>query len=381
MNPKIIFYLSLCAIICFSFEGCTSKQDDKTDIILFDISSSYQEKEVDLNEVADIEYLQLELNDDFLFSREPHIVTSDKIILSQDGDVLIFSREGKPLLKFNRKGNGPGEYAYIEQLFYDEKTDEIFIKYADMIIAYSSKGDYKRTIPLLGVLYNIYSQIVQYDSESFLIYDSSNLYPSTFSFISKRDGVIVDSIITLKGKPADLFSITDDGFMIFSLQTYRIVRHNDGFLLSDFSVDTVFFLSKTKKLSPVILRTPAILSMDPVVYLNSFVDAGNYEFSSTVLVRNENKRLPVTYLMREKTSNLFFKQKISLTEYKGKSFNLSPQTISNTNNSKQGLIILNFDELTEANRENKLSGKLKELVEKSSENENDNDIYMFLHFK
>ena len=378
MNLKSLLCLSVFTIVYFSFSGCTSQKEVKNDLIQIEVNSSYQEKEIKLEEVADIEYLQLELNDDYLFANEPHIVTSDKIIISRDGEVLVFSREGNPLLKFDRKGNGPGEYAYIEQLMYDEISDEIFIKYADKIIAYSSKGEYKRTIPLLGIIPNVFSQIVNYDSETFLIFDSNNVYTSPFSFISKKDGAVVDSIITSKGEPVMTYSFSDD-FLIFSFQTFRIVKYGDGHLLSDFSVDTVYFLSKSKKLSPVLTRTPQIRSMDPVIYLNSFAEAGNFEFVSTVRVENEGGRLPVTYLMRDKTTGSVFRQKITINDYKEKLVNLSPKTIANTNNSKLGFITLNLDELKEANRENKLSGKLKEIVEKSSEE--GNDVYMLLHFK
>ena len=362
----------------FSLSCCTNQNGDNSDIIQFDVSISYSEKGIKLEEVAYIEYLQLELNDDFLFAGEPHIITSDKIIISSDGEVLVFSRDGKPLLKFDRKGNGPGEYAYIEQLMYDEISDEIFIKYADKIIAYSSNGEYKRTIPLLGTLHNIFSQVVNYDSETFLIFDSDNVYSSPFSFISKKDGAVVDSIITSKGEPVMTYFFSND-FLIFSFHTFRIVKYGDGHLLTDFSIDTVFFLPESKMLLPVLVRTPLIRSMDPVIYLNSFVEAGGYEFVSTVRVKNENGRLPVTYLMRDKTTGSVFRQKITINDYKEKLVNLSPQTISNTSNSKLGFIALNLDELKEANRENKLSGKLKEIVEKSSED--GNDVYMLLHFK
>ena len=177
-----------------------------------------------MEEVADIEYLQLELNDDFLFAGEPLIITSDKITINQNGDILIFSRDGKPFLKFNHKGTGPGEYPYIEQLFFDELSDEIFIKYADKIITYSSKGEYKRTIPLLGITYNLYSQIENFDSETFLIYDSNNLYPSTFSFISKKDGAVTDSIITPKGNPVKdplVFLFLFTGFEVINVGVFK----------------------------------------------------------------------------------------------------------------------------------------------------------------
>ena len=107
MNHKTTLSLSAGVIIFFLLLGCTSKTGDKNNLIHFEVNASYPEKEIDLKEVADIEYLQLELNDDFLFAREPHLITPDKIILSQDGDILIFSRDGKPVLKFNRKGTGP----------------------------------------------------------------------------------------------------------------------------------------------------------------------------------------------------------------------------------------------------------------------------------
>ena len=378
MKLKIILYLSVFEIVFLLLPGCTTKEGNKNNLIQFEIKASYPVKEIVLEEVADIEYLQLELNDDYLFAGEPHIVTSDKIIISQDGDVLIFSREGKPILKFNHKGNGPGEYSYIEQLMYDEISDEIFIKYADKIIAYSSKGEYKKTIPLLGSLFNVFSQIVNYDSETFLIYDSNNIYTSPFSFISKKDGTVVDSIITSRGEPVMTYFFSND-FLIFSFQTFRIVKYGDGHLLSDFSTDTVYFLSKSKTLSPFLVRTPKIHSMDPVIYLNSFVEAGNYEFMSTVRVENEDGRLPVAYFMRDKTAGSVFRQKITINDYKDKLINLSPLTIAKTNKSNFGLIILDINELIEANREKELSGKLKELVEKSDENSN--DIYMFLQFK
>ena len=379
MKLKSLLWLSTFAVVCVSIFCCTSQKSDKNELIQINVSATYPDREIMLEEVADIEYLQLELNDDFLFANEPQIVASDIIIINQNEDVLIFSRDGKPLFKFNRKGNGPGEYAYIEQLLYDEISDEIFIKYADKIIVYSSKGEYKRTIPLLGIMYNLYSQIANFDSETFLIYDSENVYPSSFTFISKKNGALVDSIIMPKKEPVLTYVFTDDYNIRFSYQTLHIVKCGTGHLLTDFSIDTVYYLSRSKELSPILVRTPEIHSMDPVISLNSFVEAGNYMFVSIVRVKLEDNRLPVTYLMRDKTTGAVFIQKIAINDYKEKFVNLSPKTIDCTNNSKLGLIVLKLDELIEANRENKLSGKLKELVEKSTED--DNDVYMFLHFK
>ena len=381
MKNKTTLYLSICVTVYSFLSGCTLEKKNENNLIQIDVSASYPEREIKLEDVADIEYLQLELDDDYLFAREPHIVTSNKIIIShsQSGDVLIFSRNGKPLSKFNRKGNGPGEYTYIRVLLYDEISDEIFIKSNDRIFVYSSLGEFKRMIPLSGRMEDVESQFVNYDSETFLLYHNNNLYPTPFTVISKKDGSVVDSINTPKGKAVTLFDFYEKGFLIFSPACYRIVKHHNGYLLTDFTIDTVYLFTRDKNLSPILVRKPKIQSMNPVIYLNSFIEAGNYEFVSAVTVKHENGRLPVKYLMRDKKTGSVYRQKITFNDYQGKIVHLSPETIAITQDSKLGLIVLELEELREANNANKLSGKLKELVENSDWE--GNSIYLFLHFR
>jgi hypothetical protein len=83
--------------------------------------------------------------------------------------------------------------------------------------------------------------------------------------------------------------------------------------------------------------------------------------------------------MRDKKTGSVYKQKIIFSDYQGKVVTLSPETTVYTQNSRLGLIILGLEELRTANRENKISGKLQELVENSEDD--GNDIYMLLHFK
>ena len=381
MNTKYIYNISICVMVFFLLIGCTSERGNKSSLIQINLTVSYPEKEIKLEDVAEIEYLQLEVTEGFLFNQAPQIVTADKIIISQNilGDVLIFSRNGKPVSKFNRKGNGPGEYVYIRTLLFDEISDEIFIESDDKIMVYSSSGTFKRMIHLAGRTNNICSQFVNYDPETLLLYDDCNLHPSPFVFISKKDGSVVDSIKVPKGKEVDLVASSQDGSFVRFSTINRIVKHNDGYLLTDFSIDTVYLLSHHRKLSPVLVRKPKIQSMDPVVYLNSFMEAGNYEFVSAVTVKDENGKLPKKYLMRDKKTGSVYRQKITFNDYKGKEVNLSPETIANTQDSKLGLIVLSLTELQDANKENRISGRLKELVEKSDED--GNNIFMLLHFK
>ena len=363
--------------VCFIFSDCTSKKSENA-FRQFDVSTNYPEKKIFLEEIAEIEYLQLKMDDDFLFASAPHIVTSKKIILSQDGDVLIFSRNGEPLSKFNRKGNGPGEYTYIRKLLFDETTDEFFLHVGDKIFIYSSSGDFKRSIPLPDRMEDIFCQFVNYDSKCLLLYNDFDVYPNPFTFISKVDGRVVDSIMLPKGNYLERYASSGD--YIFYAPSYWIVKHHNGYILTDYSIDTVYLFSHDKKLSPILERKPHIQSMDPIIYLNSFVEAGNYEFVSAITVKSENgQRLPRKYLMRDKKSGTVYRQNITFKDYIGKQVYISPETIENTQDDKLGLIILDMFELKEANNEKKISGILKDLVESSDDE--DNSIFMLLHFK
>ena len=384
MKPKIILYLFL--TVYFTFFSCISEKKNETDLLQFDISASYPEKEIKLEEIADIEYLQLEVNEGFLFYNSNWtIVASSKIIIFNrgDGDILIFSRDGKPISGFNHKGNGPEEYVEMLGVIYDEISDEFFITSLNKIAVYSVSGDFKRFIPLLNT-YNNY--IVNFDTNTLLLYDEDNKYPSPFTFISKEDGNVVDIVDMPKDKEVITYimhqTLTNNvvtRLNVIRRPEYHFVKHNNGYLLTDFSIDTVFYLSEKKELYPILVRKPAIQSMDPIIYMNSFVETSNYEFVSAVTVREENMSLPVSYLVRDKNTESVYRQKITFNDYRGKEITISPVTIANTQDSKLGLIVLSLVELQDANRENKLSGRLKELVDDSEED--GNDIFMLLHFK
>ena len=380
MGRQSVRYLIL--IMAF-VSSCSSDKQTKDGLVYIDVSKNYPEKGIQLEDFADIEYVQLEFDEDFLFSEVPAIVTANYMIICRfiAGDILIFTRDGKPYTKFNHKGNGPGEYAYIEKLLYDEASDEFFVLSNNKLLVYSSSGAFRKVIPLRDGFSNMIplGVIVNYDSISLLLYEQHNLYPTRFSLISKVDGSMVDSIQISKGEEIELYVLSQDKAFALLAPSYPMVKYKDGYLLTDFSIDTVFYLSGEKELSPILVRKPAIQSMDPVIYMNSFVEAGNYEFVSVITVTNENNRLPRTYLMRDRKTGSIYKQKITFNDYRGKEVYLSPETINNTQNSKSGLIVLGLAELQNANNENKLSGKLKELVDNSDED--GNDIYMLLHFK
>ena len=383
MNINKTLSLSICTTVYFLFSGCTSEKRNESGLMPINVSISYPEKEIGLEDIADIEYLQLEVNEGFLFRDLPETITKDKIIIGQrsNGDVLVFSREGKPLSKFNHRGGGPQDYNMIwGRILYDEISDEIIVQASpNKLIVYSSMGDFRRIIPLLEG--SMVSDLINYDSKMLLIFDENNLYPTSLSLISKEDGRMVESIDIPSGEKVRLIVRHQEGLMTFfyAVPGRYILWHNKGYLLTDYSTDTVYYYSPKKELSPILVRMPNVHSMTPMVTLHGFVEAGNYEFFFTAKFQPENDEIPTTYLMRDKKTDAVYRQKIAFNDYKGRQVYISPQTILNTQDSKLGLIVFGLVELQDANSENKLSGKLKELVENSDED--GNDIYMLLHFK
>ena len=353
------------------------------------VSENYPEKIIALEDIADIKYVQMEVHDDYLFRPSStnfmHVSSSTIAIFDYypSNNFLFFTGEGKPKSIFNHFGMGPGEYQIVNAILYDEDDDELFVLSDSKILVYSSNGSYCYSIDVPKESAHIKRNIVFYDKESLLIYYESNVFNKNFIRISKKDGSVIEEIdipnhkeIMLNHKEIHSNDRAGIRATIKIAQTHNIVKYKDGFLLTDHSLDTVFFYGRNNELSPILVRTPSIFDMDPYVLINSFVEAGNYLFLNRVKV---NIDMLTDYLMINKNDHAVYKPKILLNDYKGNEINLSPEIISFTVNAEIGFIELSLYELKEAYYDNKLNGKLKEIVESSDDESN--NIYMILHFK
>ena len=379
MNLKATLNISVCVALYFSLFGCTSEKRNESSLLYIDVSASYPEKEIQLEDIADIEYLQLAVNEEFLFSASPLIITTEKMIIQEsNGEILTFTRDGKPLYKFNHRGNGPGEYPEITgagTIRYEEALDEILVPTPNKIMVYASSGEFRREIPM-PKRFTFFSRIENFDTETLLLYDSQGSYPASFLLISKEDGSVVDTVYMPNSKEQD-FTIRTEKVSIWP-GIDHIVRHKDGYLLNDGSHDTLYYFSSKKELLSTLVRTPKIHSMNPKVILFTFVEVGNYEFIGITKRLENSGSFSRKYLMRDKKTGFLCSQRFIFRDYKGKVIN-DLFLWRKIQDSRLLMIDLSLVELQDANRENKLSGKLKELVDNSDED--GNDIYMLLHFK
>lgn len=169
-------------IFILIFSSCKS-DNINDDVIIIDVGKNFQEKEIDLNEIADILYVLIGDSLDFLYKGVPQCITTNTMVIQDaiSSDIMFFSRDGKPLSKFNKLGNGPNEFSFVNTMIYDDNTYELFIVSGDKILVYSSKGDFVRKFSLLGGA--LITEIREFDSISFLIYDMAGKYGTDFSIL------------------------------------------------------------------------------------------------------------------------------------------------------------------------------------------------------
>ena len=398
-------YLFLLFTVTFVISCSRSNPSNVDGLPVIDVTKKYPEKEIMLNDIADVTYVHLDSKqNDFLYKGTINYVTENTIVVVDvsSGSILFFSKEGNPKSRFNRYGNGPEEYfTKFPRVVYDETTDDVFIisSFAKFIQVYSSKGVFKRKLIMpSSVMPVMISEIDSFDDQSLIVFDEGRrLYKaqpktskdnmdylthtidSSYFLISKKDGQVLD-YIPLPFTQIDLFVKTPTGTVI-GLWLSAMVKHSHGFLLCNPELDTVFLYSKNKELTPIICKTPLVSKLEPKIILNNCIDVDKYQFMEvqTVSYDNLRDRNSNKYYIRDKKTGEVYQQKIVLRDYMNKKITISPNAnrffLTNTT-----IITLDMFDLMQAYRENKLSRKLKELVGTLDKKE-ENDVYMFVHFK
>ena len=397
MKQKTVFYLLFTGILLCR---CTSNSESPDSLPFIDVRKNYPEKEIVLTDIADVTYLHFNTqNDSFLFRGGIQYTTENTFLIFDfaSNSILFFSKDGNPLTRFNRYGQGPEEYLQPDypNVIYDEATDEVYIPDFAHIQVYSSTGKYKRRLTFPDEFYNISmsSIFVSFDDQSLLLYnhrkqwdrflrikagDHSAFSPSqfsdsTFMLISKMDGKVLEYI----EMPNPSTVIINGERRLFTPIIYRITRCTDGYLLYHPENDTVYHYKNDKTLTPILHKIP-LISESPNLVMNGCIDAGRYQF--ICVSKTSDMGSPVAYYMRDKETGEVFRQKIVLPDYRGKEFFIY------TNNhyvrflENEYIFYLNLYELKQANKENRLSGELKILVDTLNENKDD-DITMIVKFK
>ena len=365
---KVIFLVAA----LLGLASCTGEKKEKEAFITVDITASYPEKDLVLQDFMDVEYVPLETSDEFLSQGRISYVGENIIVAAnkRQGDILLFDRAtGKGIRRINHKGFGPEEYIMPYNVVLFEDKNEMFVNDGptSKIQVYDLDGNYKRTISYKrGALVTV---LIDFDTDNFL---SQNIYApenensgETFLFLSKKDGSMTDIKVPYQErKSIALVRVNEDGSMqgAFPENSDFIDPFQDGWLLTEPSADTIYFYKPDRSLKPFIVRTPSVQTMSPEVFLFPGVLTDDYYFMQSVTKEydfDKNEGMPSTPLVYDVAEQKIYKYTVHNADYEDREENLSKQNVSNKLAFYQALPA---DELIEAQEDGKLKGKLSDIA-------------------
>lgn len=379
--------------------ACGTREKEISGPVLFDATRDYPEKQLLLDEVADITYVPLSSETDSALFRGTLAHVSERTVTIHDfprGIFYLFDRSGRYLSSFNHKGQGPEDYNFLITAFVDEARGELFAIEKNRIQVYDLKGDYRRTLRLPDGAW-VYEAadggdgsilLVDNQERASILYagmvdENAEAYEQPFVRISKEDGGLVSYITLPKNFLVDLSADLQSSGISLKVfgPMHRLVSHRDGFLLTNQETDTIFLYAHDQ-LKPMMIHTPPVSEQGEKSYLNGYVEAGDYLFFEKVIVKAvENRRPPVpsVYYLYDKRENQFYEQSVGMRDFEGKRIDLTPKIIQPSRDARLGCLLLTVDELQTANADGKLSGELKRIVDEMPEDSN--DLLMLMRFK
>lgn len=122
-------------IIALFLVGCSGKDYKSADIPVIDVVAAIEGEPCNNLEFDDVRFTPLDTSAVSMFGERSYIkaVQGDTIVIEDEHDrlVLFNLKNGKFINEISRKGNGPGEYSWIQGAFLDDATGELTISDAN----------------------------------------------------------------------------------------------------------------------------------------------------------------------------------------------------------------------------------------------------------
>ena len=381
MNSNKLFFL-ICWL--FVFYGCEKRI---TKIPVLDVTKSYPSKSVILQDIADVEYIPLEIKEGFLISEYVPLQYLDESIFITNGkeEIMIFDRKtGRALHSFNHFGRGPGEYTGIHSIAVDKEKNEIFTTTNSLsskihpINVYDLNGKHLRTLEFQNIGF---PQFFHSYNDEYLFWYNANVKESyPYKLISKTD--TSTTYLPIVFDERDNMSViieVDGGVATYGHGGSAILKTSDGYILSEAGLDTIYHWSSFNgALTPVMVRTPSFKSMK--VPIGAFISGqcSEYIFLQTIERKYDIKTqtgFKTVKLVYDKKSGRFYEGAIMNGDFvDAKEVIISSRPIL----AGQFIVILQAFELVELYSKGKLRGRLEEVASKLSDD--DNPVLMVVTF-
>ena len=296
-------YASLLLYSCGA--NSTNRQDNKEDasteqtqkakkeqgLVTLDITKDYPEKKIVLQDLADVKYIPLETKKNALLTNSTAMLgyVSDSLIVAftLEKEIVLFNGDGSVRSSFSHAGQGSKEYQNIIGMAVDPKAQEIFI--VDYLLryrmqVYSFTGQYKRTLPIPFKM--ILDGLQDFSADCLLACDqkvrqgiSNRAKP--YMLLSKKTGEIVKELdihFTKRLSRSISKPLGENQTISAALGYDPIVRCEDSYVIGDLSADTIYTYTPQGVLSPMLVRTPPVLSMETPKVLLPDYRAGTYYY-------------------------------------------------------------------------------------------------------
>lgn len=282
--------MRLFLFICL-FVSCTSKRPTDSSLPVLDLTRDYPVREINIHDIANVEYIPLETNDSSLLPQNCYnYYVSDKYIITSDivtYETFIFDRTGQFIRKVAHHGPGDKEYISPFYLTIDFINEEFTVFDMTRLLTYSFDGTFRysshferrRIMPLA---YN-------YDQDNILMYNNDFNFETKRSedehpyyIINKKEGSMHPLHIAI---PYRISPIVHHEFTFISgklvnsqtetLPLHQLLKNGTDYLISDPALDTLYSFKKNR-LTPIAVQYPSVRSSNPPTVISPFVYTDSY---------------------------------------------------------------------------------------------------------
>ena len=359
---------------------------------VLDMMLRYPKKIIDLQDIADVEYIVLETHEDGLVSGSFYTTLTDSLIITYNSsnDILIFYRDGRFSHSFNREGGSGKEHSLIsENLCVNPEQKEIYIYESarGRIQVYSFDGQYKRTLKVKGDGFE-FGRLFYIDTKSMLLEDRNDVgangnNPRPYYRLSVADGSKKRLPLKVEKRisNAESWYVKESGlFWGISVNISPVANINGELIISDFALDTVFAY-RDERLIPI-ARKVNWMKKSGVPWLVTLDAITDKYYLWHAIEKDTNKMVwPDKTFLQDRYTGECTQIKLADKNITDKKYRFRHRASANLFCLPKGYIMQYYPahSLVELYKEGKLQGELKEIASKLGED--DNSVLMLAKFK
>ncbi|MCE9273552.1 6-bladed beta-propeller [Bacteroides fragilis] len=402
MDKIYLWFLLLISCSCSHTKEKVSNDMDSS-LCIIDVTCEYPVEKVNIHDVADVEYVPLEMTRNSLLASDCSAfrISDDYITVASgvdNGNIFFFNRKGRYLWTFNRRGGSAEEYSSITAWDADFGMQEIYIydSFRKKIYIYSFDGRYKRShaLPMKDCTF---IDLYNYDKDYLIGYNrfydfrkKKKVDTHPYYLIDKQSGemssigIVVDKPISEKVH-TEIVKFPGGAYkdQVLFLIT-ALIKNGDAFLIADYALDTIYSY-RHHKLVPIAVQTPSVYASDPPVIVACELYTDSY-LHFRIIPMYYNPSAPMSP-MADAPELVLNRHTGKIAEWKMYDYNYSSDIerpvptmiLQSADRENYGISMFTAERLIEQYQAGGLKGELKDIASRLSID--DNDILMICKYK